>query len=454
MFTRKSIIMRIFAALMLVTTLLAACAPQEATETAEPTQAPTSEPTEAPTAEPTEAPTAEPAEAEPVRIGALFPVTGALAFLGQSTLNGVEIAKDMINDRGGIWGGRNIELVTGDGADPDSAVNETERLISQDGIEVIIGTYSSSRSMVATEVAERHGVIYWEEGAIADDITERGFKNIFRLIYQAHQSGFNVAEYVYNVLAEKLEIPPNEIKLAIFYEDGAFGTSIGGAAASKARELGVNVVLEEAYTGGATDASSLVLRGMDSDPDVVYHVGYQTDALLFWRQAIEMGFNPKAIIGGGGYYSNAEFYDSMAGEANGIFSADLAIGIDLEKLLPEAREEYLEFADRYREKFETEDIPPQALHGWTGAWILFKDVLPKAGEMDVEKIREAAFELDLPEGSTIFGYGVKFDETGQNIRSYAAIQQWQNGELLLVYPEDLARTTTINVPLPLAGQRE
>jgi branched-chain amino acid transport system substrate-binding protein len=100
--------------------------------------------------------------AETVQIGALFPFSGELALLGQESFNGATIASDMVNEKGGIWG-KQIEWIKGDAVDPKAAMAECERLISVKGMKIILGTYSSSRSYAASEVAERNKVIYWEQ---------------------------------------------------------------------------------------------------------------------------------------------------------------------------------------------------------------------------------------------------------------------------------------------------
>ena len=116
------------------------------------------------------------------KIGALYPLTGNLALLGNENLNGAQIAVDVVNEAGGI-GGKKVELVTGDASTPDKAQAEAERLLSSAGVQVITGTYSSGLSYAASQVAERRGAIYWETGGIADGLTKREFKNFFRVVF-------------------------------------------------------------------------------------------------------------------------------------------------------------------------------------------------------------------------------------------------------------------------------
>ena len=107
-----------------------------------------------------------------IKIGALYPLTGSMALLGNHDMNGVELATDIINERGGIKG-KKVLLIKGDASTPEAGRSEAERLINVENLNVIFGTYSSSLSYVASSVAEKHKRIYWETGAIADNITQR-----------------------------------------------------------------------------------------------------------------------------------------------------------------------------------------------------------------------------------------------------------------------------------------
>ena len=115
----------------------------------------------------------------PIRIGALYPITGSLALLGEESWRGAEIARQFRNQKGGV-AGRQIEFVRADVPDVNASKSEAERMISRESAKVLIGTYSSSLALAASEVAARAGVIYFELGAITDAVTERGYKTIFR----------------------------------------------------------------------------------------------------------------------------------------------------------------------------------------------------------------------------------------------------------------------------------
>ncbi len=111
---------------------------------------------------------------EPIKIGTIFPFTGANAVFGNQNFQGVDIAADMVNERGGVRG-RKILLIKGDAPSPAAAISETNRLITREGLRILLGSTSSAIAIPATQEAEKNKVIYWEGMAVANDVTTRGF---------------------------------------------------------------------------------------------------------------------------------------------------------------------------------------------------------------------------------------------------------------------------------------
>ena len=118
-----------------------------------------------------------------LKIGAVLSLSGGAANQGVQTKTGAIIAADEINAKGGIpaLGGAKIKLIFGDSqSKPDVGASETERIIQRENVPVMFGAYQSAVTMVATEVAERYKVPWLVTGSVADKITERGFKYVFR----------------------------------------------------------------------------------------------------------------------------------------------------------------------------------------------------------------------------------------------------------------------------------
>jgi branched-chain amino acid transport system substrate-binding protein len=393
--------------------------------------------------------------AEKVKIGALFPFSGPLALLGQETFNGAVIAADMVNEKGGLWG-KKIEWVKGDGVDPKKAMTECERLISVEGMKLIFGTYSSSRSYAASEVTERNKVIYWEEGAIADPITERGFKYLFRTCPRASQFGIMAVDFAKEVVAAKLGIDPKQMKVAIMFEDSLYGTTVGSNAAQHALKQGMKVVVTDSYSHKTVDLSPVVMRFKAQEPDVIIATSYLEDGLLFWRQAKEADLNVKAFIGTGACHGMPDWAKTFADEADYIFNIDPAIGISPAVLSPATKATLKEFQDKFNKKFGHLPATHASL-GFVGAQVLFEEVLPKAGKLDPEAIRKAALKVNIPKGGTIFGFGVKFappvhPAAGQNLLAHPALMQWQKQEMWVVYPAEFGVKKPL-IPLPTWEQR-
>jgi len=347
--------------------------------------------------------------AETVKIGALFPFSGPLALLGQESFNGATISADMINEKGGVWG-KKIEWVKGDAVDPKKAMTECERLISVKGMKLIFGTYSSSRSYAASEVAERNKVIYWEQGAIADPITDRGLKYLFRTCPRAGQFGIMAVDFAAKVIAAKLGIDPKKIKIAIMFEDSLYGTTVGSSAAKHAMQSGMKVVGTDSYSHKTVDLSPVVMRFKARSPDVIIATSYLEDGLLFWRQAKEGDLNVKAFIGTGACHGMPDWANAT-----------------------------------------------HASLGFVGAQVLFQEVLPRAGSLDPEAVRKAALKVDIAKGGALFGFGVKFappmhPAAGQNLLAHPALMQWQKQKMSVVYPVDFGLAKPL-IPMPTWDDR-
>src|SRR3954451_15240300 len=109
---------------------------------------------------------------EPIRIGVLQPMTGPATKNGIENFTAMQIARDMINERGGI-NGRKVELLLADIPTPTAAISETERLITKDGVKITLGSGVSLLAIPVSQTTEKYGVFHWETAGAADIITKR-----------------------------------------------------------------------------------------------------------------------------------------------------------------------------------------------------------------------------------------------------------------------------------------
>lgn len=374
---------------------------------------------------------------EKIKIGVLFPLSGNMALLGEEQFRGAELARQLINSKGGI-NGKQIEFIKADAPDATAAVAEADRLINKEGAKIIIGTYSSSLSYAASEVAERNGVIYYEVGAIADNITSRNFKYLFRAVPTASNFGITSARFLANGFAPKLGITPDKLRVAIVHEDSLYGTTVSQFAAEESKRLGMQVVAVEPYSAKAVDLSSVVMKLKAANPDAIIITSYAPDAVLFSRQAKELGLKVKALVGNGGGHSLKSFAEALGPDADGVFNTDYT----QYEVNPQYAVGIKELVEAYKKAFNETPRSGHSLVAYHGTLVL-GEILKKAASTNPEDVRKAALDIDLPDEGSVSGYGAKFAppnaaNAGQNLKAKTAVTQWQGGKQLTVWPEKAA----------------
>jgi branched-chain amino acid transport system substrate-binding protein len=387
----------------------------------------------------------------PIKIGGIFPLTGAGSVFGNQNFQGVEIAVDLINDRGGV-NGRKVELFKGDGHTPQAAISETTRLAAREGVKIFTGSSTSAVGMVASQEAERNGAFYWEGMAVANNFTERGFKNVFRVGLAAGGLGRPAPLYVAEGLSSILKKAPKDIRVAVIAEDSAFGVDVSAAAVEEAKSRGISVVLHELYSAKTTDLSPLVLKLRSIAPDAIVATQFINDAVLLQRQMKEMRYRPPVFLGTSAGHSTLSFAEAIGDDVNGIFSSSYPTDANPAALSEVARKDREEFLKRYEAKYKVVPAVQESL-GFVVGISLLRDVIARAKSTAAADLREAAIAADVPLGSYINGWGMMFNDKGQNVRAAGSVIQWQNRKMVSVFPEANKVADPILVPLPAWGAR-
>ncbi|MDR1546547.1 MAG: ABC transporter substrate-binding protein [Deltaproteobacteria bacterium] len=391
-----------------------------------------------------------------IRLGTIFPMTGNMAFGGNEGFTGTDIAREIINERGGI-NGKRIVFVKADAPDQTAATNEMNRLISKERLKLVIGSYSSAIAYTASAVAERNRVVFWENHGVADDIVRRGFKYLFKTNINATGTGGGASTFAAKYLAPKLGIPVDQLKVGIVWEDGTYGSSVGRGITALAKQNGLKIVANESYSTKSADLSPVVLKLRSAHPDVLLAAGIGSDAILFWKQARDLDLNVKAVVAASGGWGVLNFAQNLGSSAEGVFSSDFPTDVNPRALTPESAELQKEFVKRFV-AIRGSRPTGKAYLAFAGTILLFQHVLPKADSLDQDQVRAAALALDLPEGSMVNGCGCKFEppdspEAGFNSRSFSVVLQWQKGEVEVVWPDKYANFEPILVPLPAWSAR-
>src|SRR5713226_2524199 len=172
----------------------------------------------------------------------LEPLTGNLAAEGKRHLEGFEIMRDLINERGGVMG-KKLVFAVGDAVDPTVAASEATRLATREGVKIITGTFSSTLCGAASEAASRQNVIYWETSCVDPRFTQRGLKNVFRTEIDGTGFGWYNIEFIAKHLSHRLGKKPNELRIAYLSEDSSYGQSVTESARQRAKtEFGMQEV--------------------------------------------------------------------------------------------------------------------------------------------------------------------------------------------------------------------
>lgn len=367
-----------------------------------------------------------------VKIGVITSLTGSQAAFGQAHKNGYAIALDEINAKGGINGKKVVLDYYDDQSRPDQAVQGVNKLVDQDHVPIILGSYSSESTRAIVPVVTTKQIPLIVPTAVAENIMETGSQWVFRLC-----SGSNdYAKWTLDFLKHN----GNPKTIAIVYENTNFGQANFKSMNTEAKAAGLDVVDTEAYQASSPDYKSLLQRVKAKDPQVVYFAAYLLDATTLMRQSEQMHFNPRYYTSAGTGFAVADFpTDKGAGKyANYTFSVS--------QWLPTASwPGSKEFDQKY---FQATKMHPSfhALEAYVALNVAVEAM--KKNMSSPAAIRDEIRKTNLP--MTPFG-PIKFDAKGQNPHP-TLVTQIQNQQYKVVWPADAAEAKPI-YPTPTWSQR-
>jgi branched-chain amino acid transport system substrate-binding protein len=386
-----------------------------------------------------------------VRVGAVFPLTGPQAPLAKQEYAGVQIARDLANADGGV-DGVPIALITKDLTAESDAVSRVQELKAQ-GVQSILGAYSSSLSMPVSAAAQSEGLLYWEAGAVADQLTGRGYPLVFRVGATGSNLGTMSSQFAAEILAPRLNKPASALRMAIVHNLDGYPSSVAAAVARQAEREGIQVVGDVVYDAHAPDWPSVLAQVRAARPNILVLASYIADGVDFRRAMLKDGLHVDAFIGSTMAQCVPDFGAMLGADAIGIFASDRPPhGFNPDALNETGHAIYTRFSAAYRREFGS-DPSEESLAGFSAAWTLFHYVMPRSHDMGAASMAAAARSLDLPDGTLANGAGIKFattaDAMGQNTRAASVIWQWQGvRHSVTVYPPVFATGTVGFIPLP------
>ncbi|MEM2184586.1 MAG: ABC transporter substrate-binding protein [Candidatus Methanomethylicia archaeon] len=371
---------------------------------------------------------------EEVKVGLLWPMTGALALIGRDQVNAFSLVIEEVNAKGGIrsLGGARIRLFVGDTkGDPKVGAAEAERLITELKVHILVGAYQSAVTATCSEVAERYGIPFINPDSTSPGLTERGFKWFFRVTPHDGILVKNMVDFVKDLQTRTGE---SFKRIAILYENTLWGIDTAKVIREYAPTLGFEIVLELPYSAGATDVSSEVLKLKATPHDVLMQASYLSDAILFTKTFKELGYWPKLWVANDAGHIHPDYVKTLGKDADYVFSREVFCA-DLGAVKPAIKEANDKFRMRYGY-----DMDGTMARAYTAA-LLLVDVLERAASLKPEAIQKALKETNIPEEKTPMPWkGIQFDEKGQNIKGAGIIVQIIDGKSRTVWPFTIATT--------------
>jgi branched-chain amino acid transport system substrate-binding protein len=404
---------------------------------------------------------AAPAQPKEVVIGAVYPLSGNLAKVGNDIKDAVELAVEIVNQDVDVpvplgkgkglpnLGGATLRVVFADHQSlPEKGLSETERLVSQDKVVALMGSYNSNVTATASQTAERLKIPFLNADSTSPLLTARGFKWFFRTTPTDDEFSENFFRFL-----EEMKKRGKAVKsVALLYENTLFGTDVSKFEKKYAQQYGYPVAADVAYDAKSTNMNSEIQRLKGSSPDVLLQASYTNDAILSTRTMKELDFRPQAILAMDAGHVSSEFLASTGKDAEGILSREVwAKGLGDKKPIVKQVNELFRAKTR-KLRGEAIDMDGTSARAFVGLLVL-ADAIDRAGSTEPEKIRAALEATNLPGEALIMPWrGVKFDpKTHQNVLGQGILVQVQDGKYQVVYPFDLA-AAEVRWPLPVWGK--
>jgi branched-chain amino acid transport system substrate-binding protein len=395
-----------------------------------------------------------------VKIGVIYPLSGAVAAAGRELRAGAELSAEIANNvmpdlpmsmakNRGIksLGGAKITLIFKDHeGNPTLGADLAKKLILDDKVDGILGCYHSSVTKTVSAVCEQYGVPMINGSSTSPPLTKRGFKWFWRTT--PHDKWFtkDLFELLNGLTEGKVRgvkaVPKKEIRnLASACERTEWGSHVSGLIEDLAKDYGFKLRKSLLYASKSADLSSEVRSLKAARPDVMLFASYTSDAILFVKTLRAQKAKPKIIWGQDAGFEKPEFRSTLGDSIVGILTRTVFLPkvVEIKKLAGQVN-------TLYKEK-SGNDLGGASARAFTGlqTWV---HVLEKAGSTKPVDIQRAANTIHISGEELVVPWaGIKFstsgEELGQNVLGSGLIGQYQKDKagkvgLEIIYPFDVA----------------
>jgi branched-chain amino acid transport system substrate-binding protein len=363
-----------------------------------------------------------------IKIGASLPLTGEFSEPGKAAEQGYKVWEALANEKGGLLD-RDVQMVIKDDAsNQNTIVADYNALISQDKVDLLLGTFSSLLNLPASAVAERNRMLYVEPAGGSPELFSRGFKYLFF----AQQA---TADHQGDVWAKYIAgLPEGERPKTAAYPtlDDPFAQPTSEGIEAILKEAGIETVYRETYTIDNANFDSIASSMKQRGADLVVNGATFEDGVGLIRAMLKVDYEPKWL-----YQTTApslgEQYSKGIGEENteGVF---YAVSHSQKSDTPGNAE----FVEKYQEMFGSEQVPEDAADAYATAQVM-QAAVEAVGSID-DQLKLADWLRDN-EVETILG-PLSWNDDGSPTGEFL-VGQWQSGTPEIVLPEEAATSGKI-----------
>jgi len=378
------------------------------------------------------------ASSKPLVIGASLPLSGDFSQPGEASHRGYLIWQQLVNSGGGLLK-RQVQLkIVDDASDQNTVVSDYTRLISQDKVNLLLGSFSSLLNIPASAVAERSRMLYVCPSCGSPKMFDRGFKHIFfaQPATAVHQADL-FAQWV-------ASLPAGQRPATAAYpsQDDPFAQPVIDGVRKQLETIGIKTVYSKVYPPDTGNFDTIAGDIKASKADLVAQGAVFEDGVGLVRSMIKAGYSPKVMFQTSAP-SEGDQYAKGVGSANtqGVFYA-VSWSPDANYPLNQ------EFVKAYQAKYG--GVPPEdAADAFAAAQVLQAAVEAVGSADDQSKLADW---LHNNKAQTILG-PLSWDETGAPQQTFI-LAQWQGGQSKIVLPRNVANTDEIIVDKPSWGQAQ
>ncbi len=380
-------------------------------------------------------------EGDTVYLGAAISLTGKYSTNGAHTRKGYDLAVDQINAAGGVTvDGMSYKLgiiYYDDESTPARGAQLAERLIQQDGVQFILGPYSSGLTRAMAPITEKYGIPMVEANGASISLFQEGYKYLFAVLSTTEQ-------YLQGAVALAAETAGDDqtLRVGLAMENDPFSQDVRAGVIADAERLGMRIVIDDKLPPELNDMSATLAKVRALRPDLLVVSGHAKGAALAIRQIADSRIDiPMLALT---HCDAAQVIEKFAEKAEfALCASQWAPGLSYsDDLFGSARD----FADLFEATFDY--APPYQSAESAAAVMVFADAFERAGSFDPAVVRDALAETDM---MTFYG-GINFDDAGRNVAKPMVLFQIQDGEYRVVYPSN-ASEAELRHPTPRWSER-